>query len=213
MCGRMTLHDIEQMKTYLEMHFDIHEVDLSDLPRYNIAPKQKLWTLIYDGTKFRLGQLQWGIQLNSKNQSYFNINARIESVLKYPQYKPLLNHKRALVLLDGYYEWQDQGDFKQPFYIHEPSHKIMVIPALYQKEANGYGVTLITKEASDDIKHIHERMPYLLNPYEAIEYLKKGTFPKEHHLSLHYYEVSHNINFVKLDSPQLLAPLQTWIDG
>ncbi len=205
MCGRMTLHDEQAVLDLLEKHFEIEDISFHDLPRYNIAPKQMLWTIIYDGQRFRVGQISWGMMIASKDKSYFNINAKKESLETFRFFKDLYQHKRCLILLDGYYEWQDQGDFKQPFYVFDRLKKTMLGAALFNKDENGFHTTLITQEPIEALKHIHHRMPLLLTPHEGIQYLKEGVLPKtSEKLEISYHEVSTKVNQVKLDDATLI---------
>lgn len=204
MCGRMTLHDEKALLELLETHFQLENLSFHDLPRYNIAPKQKLWTIIFDGQNYRVGQISWGMMVPSKDQSFFNINAKKESLETFYFFKNLYQSKRCLILLDGYYEWQDQGDYKQPFYIHDKHKQIMLVAGLYHKDSEGFHATLMTQEPIDSIKHIHQRMPVILTPREAIHYLKQGILPKTSNQELIYYEVTTKVNHVKTDDSSLI---------
>ena len=204
MCGRMTLHDEEKLLELLESHFQIEDVLFHDLPRYNIAPKQKLWTIIFDGTKFRIGQIPWGMMIKTKNKTFFNINAKKESLETYYFFKALYKNKRCLILMDGYYEWQDQGDYKQPFYLYDKNNVPMLVAGLYHKDQNGFHVTLITQAPLNDIKHIHHRMPVMLSPSDAIKYLKDGTIDIDTHIELTYHEVTSKVNQTKVDDASLI---------
>ena len=204
MCGRMTLHDEEKLSELLESHFQIEDVLFHDLPRYNIAPKQKLWTIIYDGTKFRIGQIPWGMMIKTKNKTFFNINAKKESLETYYFFKALCKNKRCLILMDGYYEWQDQGDYKQPFYIYDKNKVPMLVAGLYDKDQDGFHVTLMTQKPLDDIQHIHHRMPVMLSSSDAIKYLKDGTLDIDTHIELTYHEVTSKVNQTKVDDASLI---------
>ena len=204
MCGRMTLHDEEKLLELLESHFQIEDVLFHDLPRYNIVPKQKLWTIIYDGTKFRIGQIPWGMMIKTKNKTFFNINAKKESIETYYFFKTLYKNKRCLILMDGYYEWQDQGDYKQPFYIYDKNKVPMLVAGLYDKDQDGFHVTLMTQKPLDDIQHIHHRMPVMLSSSDAIKYLKDGTLDIDTHIELTYHEVTSKVNQTKVDDASLI---------
>jgi len=212
MCGRMTLHDEEKLLELLESHFQIDSILFHDLPRYNVAPKQKLWTIIYDGTKFRVGQIPWGMMIQTKNKAFFNMNAKKESLQTFYFFKELYKNKRCLILMDGYYEWQDQGEYKQPFYIYDKNNAPMLVAGLYDKDQDGFHVTLMTQAPIDDIKHIHHRMPVMLSPSDAIQYLKDGTFDKDPHIDLSYHEVSTKVNHVKQDDPSLIEKVDMFQD-
>ena len=46
------------------------------------------------------------------------INARSETVREKPAFKIAFKRRRCLIPADGYYEWQDFGGRKRPFFIH-----------------------------------------------------------------------------------------------
>lgn len=204
MCGRMTLHDEEKLLELLESHFQIEDVVFHDLPRYNIAPKQKLWTIIYDGTKFRVGQISWGMMIQTKNKTFFNINAKKESLETYYFFKNLYKNKRCLILMDGYYEWQDQGDYKQPFYIYDKNKVPMLVAGLYHKDQDGFHATVLTQTPEDSIQHIHHRMPLILPPNDARQYLKNGIISHNDPYTLTYHEVTSKVNQTKVDDASLI---------
>lgn len=204
MCGRVTLHDVDQMRDFLNQHYNIETDVFPDLPRYNIAPKQQVWSLIFDGLAFRVGQIPWGLIVETKNKRFFNINAKRESLKTFYYFKQLYARKRALIMINGYYEWQDQGDFKQPFYIHHKHDALMLIAGLWDKTENGFGLTLMTQQPLESLSSIHHRMPVILNAKQSIAYLKHGHLPETCNTPLIYHEVSHKVNAPSFDDASLI---------
>ena len=214
MCGRVTLHDVDQMRDFLKQHYQIEHDVFPDLPRYNIAPKQQLWSIIYDGKSYRVGQISWGLMIPGKGQQYFNINAKKESLKTYQYFKNLHQKKRALIIVNGYYEWQDQGDYKQPYYIFHEHDEVMLLAALWDKNDQDYGVTIMTQAPNDVLKSIHLRMPIILDAKQGIEYLKTGQLPEQHSIPLTYHEVSHQVNSTKRDEASLINSYDAYqMDG
>lgn len=205
MCGRVTLHDVDQMRAFLSQHFSIEHHEFLGLPSYNIAPKQRVWSIIYHEDTFRVGQMPWGMMIQSRDKTFFNINAKRESLHTFSTFKRLYQHKRALLIINGYYEWQDQGDFKQPYYITDVNHQMMLVAALWDKQQDGFGLTLMTQPPYESLASIHHRMPVLLSVDEGIEYLKFGTLPKQTTFDVTYHPVSHEVNQVKKDHEGLIA--------
>ena len=59
-------------------------------------------------------------------------NARGESVGDKPSFKRLVDRKRCVVLVDGFYEWKkDASGEKQPFYVHRPDGRPLMLAGLY----------------------------------------------------------------------------------
>ena len=46
------------------------------------------------------------------------INARCETVDTKPSFRHLVNNKRCIVIVDGFYEWKKTGDKKQPYFVY-----------------------------------------------------------------------------------------------
>lgn len=205
MCGRMTLHDIDDVKTYIQKHFQLDIDNLSLKKRYNITPKSEVLSLLYDGLNFRAGLITWGMMIKGREKAYFNLNAKRESLKTYPYFKSLYQNKRMVIIFNGYFEWQDQGEYKTPYYIYDSLESVLCVAALFDKVDDTFGVTLMTEEASGDLKNIHDRMPVILNKEEAVLYLKEGTLPKSKK-DLTYHQVSHEVNFKSSDHFKLIEP-------
>ena len=205
MCGRMTLHDIDFTRTYIQKHFQLDIDNLSLKKRYNITPKSEVLSLLYDGLNFRAGLMRWGMMIKGREKAFFNINAKRESLKTYPYFKSLYQKKRMVIVFNGYFEWQDQGEYKTPYYIYDPLESVLFVAALFDKVGDTFGVTLMTELASEDLKNIHNRMPVILNKEEAILYLKKGTIPNTKK-DLTYHQVSHEVNLKSSDHYKLIEP-------
>ena len=208
MCGRVTLHDVDQMRDFLSQFFSIEHHEFQGIPSYNIAPKQRVWSIIYHANTFRVGQMSWGMMIQSRDSTFFNINAKRESLQTFYTFKKLYQQKRALMIINGYYEWQDQGDYKQPFYITSKHQHMMVVAALWNKQKEGFGLTLMTQPPNEFLGHIHHRMPVLLSAEEGIQYLKDGTLPNQVSMDVTYHPVSHEVNQTKKDHEGLILNVE-----
>ena len=106
MCGRFTIAvNKEDLKEHLYRQFGIEdfEVDIF-LPRYNVAPGEKIIAVISDGKNFRAGLMRWGF-VPSFSSGFEIINARSRHFGK-PSFKIPFETKDASILADGYYEWK-----------------------------------------------------------------------------------------------------------
>lgn len=113
MCGRFTLtaSPEEIMET-----FDLDEL-LDWDPSYNIAPTQKVLTIVNDGQKNRGGTMRWGLVPSwAKDLSIGSkmINARLETANEKPSFKRLMERRRCLIVADSFYEWMKEDGTKKP---------------------------------------------------------------------------------------------------
>jgi putative SOS response-associated peptidase YedK len=150
-------------------------------PRYNIAPTQDLAAIrnSIDGER-ELVMLRWGlVPFWAKDPSIGNrmINARAETVAEKPSYRNAYKHRRCLVLADGFYEWQRQGDAKTPYFISLASGEPFALAAIWENWADKetgeslQTTSLITTEANDFMTPLHHRMPVILEAETASDWL------------------------------------------
>lgn len=137
--------------------------------RYNAAPLQDLPIIV----KNRIGIARWGLlppwaTEDDKGLCAKMINARSETVMEKPAFRESWGRgRRCLVPVNGFYEWQGEGDHKQAYYIHHERHDVIALAGLWAKQADLLTFTILTKEADGLIKSIHHRMPVILTPAQA----------------------------------------------
>ena len=154
-------------------------------PRYNIAPTQYLAAIRETDENAReLVMLRWGlVPFWAKDPSIGNrmINARAETVAEKPSYRAAYRHRRCLVLADGFYEWRRQNDSKTPYYISLASGAPFALAALWERwqdkesDATLQTTTLLTIPADEFMAPLHHRMPVILQPDTADEWLAGGS--------------------------------------
>lgn len=117
--------------------------------------------------------VQWGLVPSwAKDPKIGNrlINARAESVADKPAFRAAFRRRRCLVPADGYYEWQKRPGGKLPFLIHLPHDRPFAFAGLWEawrppgSDESLYTCTVITTDANERTRPIHDRMPVILNP-------------------------------------------------
>ncbi len=166
MCGRFentfSLQDLILMLDSLDLVIE------SDKGKpENIAPTEKINSIIPEENRFRLLSSKWGIQFSPESPLIFN--TRIETIKEKGFWKGLYDKNRCLVPMTGFYEWKKSGTKKTPFRIYLPETPVFFVAALYtlnkQKERE---ISLITTTPNEFISKIHHRMPVII-PKEGIE--------------------------------------------
>ena len=113
----------------------------------------------------------------AKVDFYRMFNARSETIAEKGVFSRLLQRRRGVVLINGFYEWAAEragsSQVKQPYYLHLEGKgggsegDVLRCAALYDRWKGGAGgelvtVTIITVEASEPLRWLHDRMPAVL---------------------------------------------------
>ena len=168
MCGRFTR--AKSIKEYAEFYKAevIDDVELD----FNIAPSDSILAVVAENDQSRhFTWLHWGlIPFWSKgpDKKFSMINARHETLQKKPAFRTPYKRHRCIIVADGFYEWKQTEDGKQPYYIKLISDEPMALAGLWDhwesKESGKsiYSVSIISTEANKIIKPVHERMPAVI---------------------------------------------------
>ncbi len=140
-------------------------------PRYNVAPTQEAPVLIRGEDGLRLGPLRWGLVPHWADDPAIGsrmINARSETAASKPAFREAFRRRRCLVPTDGFYEWRPgEGGRKTPYWIHLPEGGVFTFAGLWERWRPSGGpplhtFTILTTEASADLRPYHPRMPVVV---------------------------------------------------
>ena len=218
MCGRKTL--TKNKKTIIEeLMIDDWQID-NYLPSYNIAPTQYSPVMIQNNGSNVAKSMRWGLIPSwSKNDSFSSkmINARLETVSNKPSFRNLIYQKRCIVPSDGYYEWKKNGAHKTAYFINRKDNGLLLFAGLWElwSSPSGpvYSYTIITTKAQQDIAHIHNRMPVILDESKVDRWIsiENKSFKIQEVISqnkepLDHYQVANFVNSTNNNSKRCIAP-------
>ncbi len=212
-------------------------------PAYNIAPTQPVATIVAvqpvativavqpaatvaaasPGSSRELIWMHWGLVPSwAKERSAGSrmINVRAETVAQKPAYRAAFRRRRCLVLADGFYEWQRLDGKKWPYFIHLRSDRPFAFAGLWEHwqgpgEETLQSCALVTTEANELMRPIHDRMPVILPEAEYARWLDPSLDSPESLLPLlrpypseamAAYRVSTYVNNPTHDAPLCVVP-------
>ena len=221
MCGRKTLTK-GKIEIIEELFVDEWEDDFDWEPSYNIAPTQISPVLLNHG-KRKVKPMCWGLVpswAKDKTIGAKMINARSETLREKPSFQSLIYQKRCIVISDGYFEWKREGKKKKPYYIRDPDGKLLPMAGLWDEWVDKQGkkwltYTVITTDPSNQINHIHNRMPVILDKPEMDLWINFDYPPNEtltclkpYEKFLELYPVSTFVNSPANNSNQCILPTE-----
>jgi putative SOS response-associated peptidase YedK len=174
MCSRFenkqALEDLHRRlaKINIKYYLDIKD----ELKQENIAPTNRIAVLRKTGDEYSLSDMGWGIRFENKiKKGPLIFNSRIETIKEKKYWTNLFYNNRCLVPATGFIEWIKDGDKKIPHVVTLKNFEYFFIPAIYLKLKDDLFASLITTNPNKFMTNIHHRMPVILTPGEAINYL------------------------------------------
>jgi putative SOS response-associated peptidase YedK len=244
MCGRFTVQDeIYEIRIAISAQFE--QLFRPWNPTFNISPtagpgKEQLIAVTgADGTRILKLARWWFIPSNwdkPLKQLPTLFNARSEEITRKPLWRHAFAASRCLVPANGWREFKGDRGKKQPYHF-QPEQRLFAFAGLWSKwhAESGEAVdsfTIITTEANDIVRPIHDRMPLIvpvesysnwLNPHAApgpvleqarryCRQLTVGYFPSDPVANDVHYEGPRAIQRGE-SRPEPPAPLQQSLFG
>tara|TARA_B100001559_G_scaffold314827_1_gene315761 strand:+ start:832 stop:1416 length:585 start_codon:yes stop_codon:yes gene_type:complete len=192
MCGRFTLRNVDTLKSkYGEIDFE---------PSYNLAPGNSILMLTD-----QLKSINWSFTPYWADKPFNLINARSETLNSKPSFE---NSNRCLIPADGWYEWKSEEDEKIP-YFHHADGDIFFFAGVYGGYRGKLGCAIVTMEALETTKEIHERMPLIVARSHFKEWLEgsdSNSFDEAMVKSIKHHRVSTHVNNPTNNDPKCIFP-------
>ena len=174
MCGRFV--NIEKKEKIQKLFPSLSAINYSH-KNYNISPSNLINVIYKKNNNIYLDNLFWSFSFFNKqnNITQFVINARVETIASKYLFKESFNKRKCLIISNGYFEWKEIKNTKQPYYISIPKNELMFFGGIWREEIKNNlktnVVCIITKEANDNLSNIHTRMPLLMSHNEGLDFL------------------------------------------
>lgn len=202
--------------------FRVPEVPLLPL-RFNVAPTQPVGVVLPEAAGRRFTLMRWGLIPSWAEDAKIGsrlINARADTIATKPAFRAAFKERRCLVVADGFYEWQATNGQKQPYLIHKADDRPFAFAGLWERWRDPQGspiesCTIVTTDANEMMRPIHERMPVILRPDDYDRWMDpEAKTPESLQSLLRPYPdgdlvatpVSTRVNNVRNDGPECAAP-------
>ncbi len=186
MCGKFAAGHLTQrqmlaiMEHFLYGKVSPHLPDPLPAGGYNISPTNRVGMVRWDGDTARLTTARW--QIKDPRSKRPMINSKIEKTGFWRDY---WDRGRCLIPAIGYYEWPKDQGHDCPVYISvKRNAPVMFFAGFYRTDDGSHSCTILTREPSPQIAHIHNRMPVILSPDEIESWLSGVTTAQDAQKSL-----------------------------
>jgi putative SOS response-associated peptidase YedK len=227
MCGRITQNSSPRRLGLGLVTINLVEPLYAPPPKFNGAPSQEHWVIRQNpkSGERTLDRLTWGLiphWCKDESGGRKPINAKGETVASLPSFRDAYERRRCLLPVDSFFEWQvvKGSRTKQPYAIAMKSGQPFALAGIWEnwrKPASDDWVrtfAIITTEANDLLREIHDRMPVIIPP-EAYDRWLCCIEPDPRDLLVPYpagvmrmWPISTRVNKPDNDDPSILEPLE-----
>src|SRR5215469_5452219 len=185
MCGRYRL---SRKKQIIEEYFGTDPWEQDWDPRYNIAPTQRVPIIRQHPSNQRreLSLAPWGLipsWAKAPSIASSTINARSETAAIKPAFADALKFRGCLIPADGFYEWQRNGNARQPYCFEVHDRKLFAFAGIWDRWKDPTGkvrkvletCSILTTTANSVTSAVHDRMPVILEPSSYGRWLNTGN--------------------------------------
>jgi len=132
---------------------------------------------------------QWGLvpfwtkdEVSAERIRTETLNAKAETIHQKPSFRASIMTKRCLVLVDGFYEWREEGNRKYPYHISLTNNEAFALAGIWDRWLNNrtgemkQTFSIITTRANPLLERIHntrKRMPVILRQADEEKWLEK----------------------------------------
>lgn len=152
------------------------------------------------------------------------INARAETVATSGAFRNAFRQRRCLLPALGWYEWQKLGARrKQPWFIRAEDDSILAFAGIWETRRRSAvdtleTVSILTRPATGQVRHVHDRMPVLLDEAGQKAWLDESSEQQveamtqlamtEQNIRLSTYRVADRVGSPRHDDEKLIEPVE-----
>lgn len=216
MCGRYTITvDKNSIERRFNAKFFTGRTEFA--PTFNAAPSQLL-PIISTYAPHEIVLAKWGFQPEGWTSSKMRPqnNARLETAAEKPMFRDSFSGRHCLVIADSFYEWKTVGTHKQPYRFVMKSGEPFAMAGIYARDPDDHSqlnFAILTTEANEVMRPIHERMPVILPLNHEKQWLPEmptgmiffPAFPAD---LMTAYPVTSKMNKASFNEPEAIIPLE-----
>ena len=156
------------------------KVSIQSPPQAMIRPTDRASVIRRGSGGLEEANLRWGLIPSWAKDPKIGvqcINARAETISEKPAFREAFRKRRCLVPADGFWEWETAGKKKIPWKFARPDGEGFCMAGLWERWINQgeplETFTIITTSPNGLVSPVHDRMPVILTPDVAEQWLER----------------------------------------
>jgi putative SOS response-associated peptidase YedK len=186
------------------------EAGVAALETWNLCSATSSMVIKNTSDGLLLGWLSWGIHPYAPPSGDRATHARVERASIHPLFKGAWRSRRCVIPAEGWFEWRNEREVRQPYYFYQKSGHPLFFAALWTEGA----FAILTTAADGHLAEIHNRRPICLdlarscewieNEPRAGEPLRDKMIPGE---EIRFHPVSRKASNSRSEGPDLIKPI------
>lgn len=180
--------------------------------RYKVAPSEPAPVLTLRDGRPQIDMMRFGLQTRHTGRQ---LMARGETVATLRTFREAFRSRRCLVLVDGFYDSQDMGSYRQPWHFQLKNDAPMIMAGLWEPRPDAANFAIISAPANRLMARVIDRMPVILPPAQCRHWLDATTEPEDLQSLLvtlpseqmESWPVTRRLNQRGFESPECLEPI------
>ena len=172
MCGRYYVDD-ETAREIEKIIRQVNDKIIAEQSR-DVYPSAKAPIIIGQGGQLATEDYTWGFPHFDKAKKSVIFNARSETVMEKRMFKESMMQRRCIIPATGFYEWNANKD---KYFFQSKDKQVLLIAGFYKTYPDQDRFVILTTDANESMKDVHNRMPLILEPEEVNQWMfeEKGV--------------------------------------
>lgn len=169
MCGRYYVDD----ETAREIERVVKKInsDLNSFTSGEVRPSERAMVIAGRTKDLSAEVMNWGFQKYQSNG--LMINARAETAKEKVSFRESVLKRRCIIPARHYYEWDSEKN-KVTFYRNDS--RVIYMAGFYNRFTDGDHFIILTTEANNSVRNVHDRMPLILEEKELQDWIYDDSY-------------------------------------
>ena len=149
------------MQDLLDSQSIMADASLTAEPGRDVRPSDASAVIYRRGKDLAAGCMRWGF--SNPYKKGLIINARAETAAEKNLFADSVAKRRCIIPASGFYEWDP---YKARFRFTLPGDELLLMAGFWHEEQGTRRYTILTADANDSMKPVHDRMPVMIGRNE-----------------------------------------------
>ena len=157
----------QRMRDLLDSQSILQTEPLKIEPGRDVCPSDTSAVICGSSSGLAAVNMQWGF--SNPYRKGLIINARSETAREKNLFSDSITNRRCIIPASGFYEWDP---YKSGYRFTLPDDDLILLAGFWHEEQGTARYTILTAEANDSMRPVHDRMPLIIGRDEIGSWIR-----------------------------------------